>query len=551
MGSCSSVQAVSGGTPTVAISKSAITSFKVLTVIMLGVNNAGKSTLTAALKGEIKEFVTPTVGFASENMRVSGYTVKLFDLGGCENFRGIWPRYYAEVHGVVVVVDASDTDPAHVANTRDVIKSALSHRWLQGKPVLVFANKQDIEGALSGDRLIEMLQLSDLAIEPVCCIAKAETPTGIDPNIDRGFKQLIKEIGKRKKELIARLLHDLEEQNEINARERQERLRKLAAIKEQREREQQGPEEQEQEQEHETNVVDPLEQSNQEQIPNPENNGLEQPEPPTQHTSQNADNVDHTTEQDHSHDKPISSNSPKHVGTQESNEPSPVNQHVEPPKAEGNQHQHDDLEPELQPPPQPLPPPSPPSARKIPSHNSSAAIQMQSPHKILPPLQRKAPPNMTPLQSPHKIVFPQLPQPQSPHNALPQSPHCTHPPPISSPPHSPHQIVFPHLPQPQSPHNALPQSPHHTQPHPASPHSTSKYTSSMPPLKAGQHSVVSSNTPQQQVHTHKVSPRSYTSPRGATGLPPISPHSSASSIQREVLPPLQPRKLAPIQQSSS
>ncbi len=50
-------------------------------------------------------------------------------------------RYYAEVHGVVFVVDASDE--SRLPEAREAFREALAHAYARGKPLLVCANKQD------------------------------------------------------------------------------------------------------------------------------------------------------------------------------------------------------------------------------------------------------------------------------------------------------------------------------------------------------------------------------------------------------------------------
>jgi ADP-ribosylation factor family len=45
----------------------------------------------------VPEFITPTIGFASETIEHGRYHIKIFDLGGGANIRNIWPSYYAEV----------------------------------------------------------------------------------------------------------------------------------------------------------------------------------------------------------------------------------------------------------------------------------------------------------------------------------------------------------------------------------------------------------------------------------------------------------------------
>jgi len=79
--------------------------------------------------------VTPTVGYSSVEFFFDGYNVTLYDLGGGPNIRGIWHNYYAEVYGLVFVVDASDEN--RMDECLQVIKSLLDNDLVQGKPLLL------------------------------------------------------------------------------------------------------------------------------------------------------------------------------------------------------------------------------------------------------------------------------------------------------------------------------------------------------------------------------------------------------------------------------
>ena len=52
----------------------------------------------------------PTVGFQKSNTSRASHTLRLFDVGGGSGIRSIWDDYYADVHGVVFVVDAADAE---------------------------------------------------------------------------------------------------------------------------------------------------------------------------------------------------------------------------------------------------------------------------------------------------------------------------------------------------------------------------------------------------------------------------------------------------------
>jgi ADP-ribosylation factor-like protein 13B len=85
---------------------------------------------------EADPFIVPTVGFSAPiKKRLHGRDVVLYDLGGGARIRGVWPQYFADVHGIIYVVDAAD--PARLEESRAELHSALLHPMVVGKPVLV------------------------------------------------------------------------------------------------------------------------------------------------------------------------------------------------------------------------------------------------------------------------------------------------------------------------------------------------------------------------------------------------------------------------------
>ena len=83
--------------------------------------------------------------FNNTYLLLQGYHVTIYDLGGSKSFRGIWPKYYHEVHGFIFVVDSSDA--GRLAECSGVLQGMLDHHQVRGKPILLLANKSDIEHA--------------------------------------------------------------------------------------------------------------------------------------------------------------------------------------------------------------------------------------------------------------------------------------------------------------------------------------------------------------------------------------------------------------------
>ena len=84
---------------------------------------------------EAAENVTPTIGFSSVSFQFEKHDVILFDLGGGKNIRGIWKKYFAEVHGLIYVVDSSAV--LRLRECREVLEKLIQEDMVKGKPLLL------------------------------------------------------------------------------------------------------------------------------------------------------------------------------------------------------------------------------------------------------------------------------------------------------------------------------------------------------------------------------------------------------------------------------
>ncbi|XP_045707742.1 ADP-ribosylation factor-like protein 13B isoform X2 [Phyllostomus hastatus] len=216
-----------------------------VTLVMVGLDNAGKTATAKGIQGEYPEDVAPTVGFSKIDLRQGKFEVTIFDLGGGKRIRGIWKNYYAESYGVIFVVDSSDEE--RMEETKETMSEVLRHPRISGKPILVLANKQDKEGALGEADVIECLSLEKMVNEHKClcqiepCSAVLGSGKKIDKSIRKGLYWLLHIIARDFDALNERIQKDTTEQHaleEQEKRERAERVRKLREEREQREREQ-------------------------------------------------------------------------------------------------------------------------------------------------------------------------------------------------------------------------------------------------------------------------------------------------------------------------
>ncbi len=70
----------------------------------------------------------------------------MWDLSGQEQYHRTWKYYYETVNGIIFVVDSTNTQ--EMDEIRDVLHQVIAETQEYGIPILVFGNKQDVEGAL-------------------------------------------------------------------------------------------------------------------------------------------------------------------------------------------------------------------------------------------------------------------------------------------------------------------------------------------------------------------------------------------------------------------
>ena len=151
-------------------------------VLLLGLDNAGKTTLLEQIKASYTPphpnlKPVPTVGQNTVTLALPPPNppiyLKLWDVGGQHSLRGLWQSYYSSCHAIVFVIDSSDVGNATLAEMgeggvnadeggrldecRLVLESILGNEETSGVPILVLANKQDREDCVEVVRIKEGL----------------------------------------------------------------------------------------------------------------------------------------------------------------------------------------------------------------------------------------------------------------------------------------------------------------------------------------------------------------------------------------------------------
>lgn len=199
---------------------------KEIFLLMLGLDNAGKSCTAKSMVGDTDlASVAPTVGFSSVKTKYKGYQVTIFDLGGSKSFRGIWPKYFHEVHGLIFVVDSADK--SRNEEGREIFRDILRHDKVRGKPVLFLCNKSDLDEAQDEIDIVEALNVEQVVNEARC-------PTRVEPavaiknqGLRVGFKWLVKSVIANYGDLAPRVEADIDLETRIQEKRRKELQKRM------------------------------------------------------------------------------------------------------------------------------------------------------------------------------------------------------------------------------------------------------------------------------------------------------------------------------------
>ena len=114
-------------------------------VLFLGLDNAGKSTILFQMKDKEFKDTVPTVGLNVEQIKYRGMNFTLWDVSG--QATRLWKHYFDKINAIIFVVDSNDRDK--IAKAQEELHKVILDAELSMAPVLVFANKQDVEGAMT------------------------------------------------------------------------------------------------------------------------------------------------------------------------------------------------------------------------------------------------------------------------------------------------------------------------------------------------------------------------------------------------------------------
>ncbi|KAG6437203.1 hypothetical protein SASPL_102114 [Salvia splendens] len=195
---------------------------KEMRILMVGLDNSGKTTIVMKINGEDTSVISPTLGFNIKTMVYQKYafipcalssccasyqdsvirngcdillryTLNIWDVGGQRTIRSYWRNYFEQTDGLVWVVDSSDL--RRLDDCKYELDNILKEERLSGASLLIFANKQDIQGSLSPDEIAKVLNLDAMDKNRHWKIVGCSAFTG--EGLLEGFDWMVQDIASR------------------------------------------------------------------------------------------------------------------------------------------------------------------------------------------------------------------------------------------------------------------------------------------------------------------------------------------------------------------
>ncbi|KAJ7799115.1 ADP-ribosylation factor family-domain-containing protein [Mycena olivaceomarginata] len=137
---------------------------KTFVLVMVGLDDAGKTSLVSRLKRrELPRGVLPTtittIGCTIETIPYGRHSVTIWEFGGMERVRCLWRRYFWHAHAFIFLLDAAA--PARFPEAKEELLRLLDGIHYS-YPVLVLANKIDLPSAVELRTIEDALSVPEL-----------------------------------------------------------------------------------------------------------------------------------------------------------------------------------------------------------------------------------------------------------------------------------------------------------------------------------------------------------------------------------------------------
>lgn len=131
-------------------------------IIIVGLHNAGKTTILYKLALNEVVITQPTIGSNVEEVTHQNVKLQVWDLGGQESLRSAWDAYYENAEAVIYVVDSAESCAQNLLLSKMEFFNLLYHNDLKDAVVLVLANKIDLPSARDPGDIADLFALHEI-----------------------------------------------------------------------------------------------------------------------------------------------------------------------------------------------------------------------------------------------------------------------------------------------------------------------------------------------------------------------------------------------------
>ena len=167
---------------------------KPLRTILIGLDNAGKTTLLYQTAHGEAPTTIPTIGFNVETIQpIKGLEMTVWDIGGQSSIRSLWKFYTQNCEAVIWIVDSNDPD--RFGESKSELEAIVEELDQLGCPILVFANKQDLPNAVDTSVIIKELNLNQYDGKHPWYVQGCVAVNGT--GLEEGYRKMVEMINRK------------------------------------------------------------------------------------------------------------------------------------------------------------------------------------------------------------------------------------------------------------------------------------------------------------------------------------------------------------------
>ena len=160
-------------------------------VLILGIDDAGKTKLLYTIKLQCPVMTISTVGYNFETVEWGKKQLTLYDIGGQPKMRDQWKKFYtSDVRGIIYVYDI--TNPDRLDEAAKELCTILQEEYLAKLPIAIFANKIDQNVQMDYDIIVKKVGIEKFNNRDFCAFGvSAQKGTGVETGIKWRFDKII------------------------------------------------------------------------------------------------------------------------------------------------------------------------------------------------------------------------------------------------------------------------------------------------------------------------------------------------------------------------